>query len=152
MAKAKSMSGARARLEIGGLPIGIFSSVNYEYQLGVTPVYTLGRFSPQELAYTDASPISVTCSGFRVVSGGPHEIASVPQLQELLNHEDFSLSIFDRQGADGSNQILRVDGLRPTGYSSSVSSRGLMDLSVTFMGLVLSDESGDQEEPGAVKF
>lgn len=151
MSQSKSMSGSRALLEINGKIVGVFASVDYDYALGVTPVYTLGRFGPQELAYTDASPINVNCSGFRIIDGGPHKIAGVPHLQDLLAHEDISLSLYDRKGdgAGGPKQIMRVEGVRPTGYSQSVAGRGLQDLRVSFMGLAIADEDGDQGEPGA---
>jgi hypothetical protein len=141
--KAKTMHGARAQLAIDGQIVGIFNNVSYGVQYDANPVYILGRFNAAEIALTGMEPVSVQAGGFRVIDGGPHKVAAVPKLQELLNHEDITLAIFDRQTG---KQILTVVGVRPTGYNTSVAARGLQDLTVTFMGLALSDEDGDQDE------
>lgn len=148
--KAKTMHGARAQLAINGQIVGIFNTVSYGVSYDANPVFILGRFNAAEIALTGMDAISVTCGGFRVVDGGPYKVASVPKLQDLLNHEDITLAIFDRQTGE---QILTVVGVRPTGYDTSVSARGLQDLTVKFLGLSLSDEDGDQEEtPNAVNY
>lgn len=141
--KAKTMHGARAQLAIDGQIVGIFNNVSYGVSYDANPIYILGRFNAAEIALTGMDPISVSAGGFRVIDGGPYKVASVPKLQELLNHEDITLAIFDRQTG---KQILTVVGVRPTGYDTSVSARGLQDLTVKFMGLALSDEDGDQDE------
>ncbi len=78
-----------------------------------------------------------------MIDAGAHIVASVPKLQGLLNAEDISLSLFDRK--TGKN-FLTVVGVRPMGYSSSVSARGVVEISARFMGLRAEDESGSQNE------
>ena len=146
------MHGARAQLHINGVIVGIFNSVSYGVSYGADPIYVLGRFSAAEIVLTGMDAISVTASGFRVINGGPYKVASVPKLQDLLNHEDITLALFDRQSTDN-KPIMTVVGVRPTGYDTSVSARGLQDLTVKFMGLTLSDEDGDQDETaGATQY
>jgi hypothetical protein len=151
--KALTMTGARGKLFVNGKLIGLFSNVSYGVTLGLQPIYTLGRYNAQELVYTDYSPIDVRASGFRVIDHGPHQIDgssssinSVPMLQDLLNHSDISLTIADRQSG---KDLLTVTGVRPTGYDSASSARGLHELNVSFMGIVASDEFGVQEDVGA---
>ncbi len=144
--KSKTMTGARAQLAIDGKIVGIFSSVSTGVSYDANPVYVLGRFAAAEIALTGADVVSLTATGFRVVDSGPYEIASVPKLQDLLNHEDITLALFDRQSG---KQIMLVVGVRPIGFDTSTSAKGLSDLTVRFMGLSLSDEAGDQDEPGA---
>lgn len=150
--RAKTMHGSRAQVMIDGQVIGIFNNVSYGVKYDANAIYVLGAFSAQEIVLSGMEAISVDCSGFRVVDNGPYNVASVPRLQDLLNHEDITLAIFDRQSG---KQIMTVIGVRPTGYSTSVAARGLQDLSVNFMGLRLSDENdpnGQDESPGATEY
>lgn len=151
MAVSKVFHGARAKLNIGQNTVGIFTNVSYGVQYDVQPVSILGAMAPVELAYTGQEAIQITASGWRVIGHGPHDPqgAQVPKLQDLLTHEDITVSLFDRQ--DDSNPIMVVTGVRPTGYSTSVSARGLQEITVSMVGLKLTDESGDQGEPGAVQ-
>jgi len=144
------MHGARAVVHIGGTPVGIFSQISYSVTYDVQPVFTLGRFSAIEIVYTGAEPVSVSASGYRVISSdaegqrGPHGELSVPKLDELLNNEDTTICIYDRQNT--AKPILNVIGIKPTGYSTSISRGGLQEISVNFVGLIASDETGAQAE------
>jgi hypothetical protein len=150
--KAKTMHGSRAQLYINGQIVGVFNNVSYGVNYDANPIFVLGRFSAAEIALTGMEPIGVTATGFRVVDNGPYVVASVPRLQDLLNHEDISLSIWDRQT---NKMIMTVVGVRPTGYSSSIAAKAVSDLTVNFMGLSMSDENdpnGQDESPGATTF
>ncbi len=149
MSRAKTMSGARAQLAVGGTIVGIVNNVSYTLNIDVQAVNILGRFSPAELVATGQEPIQVTCTGFRVVDDGPYATMSVPQLQNLLNVETVTLSLFDRQS--GPNKpIMVVTDCLSTGYNSGVAAKSLQEMTVNYLGLTLSDESGTQEEtPGA---
>jgi hypothetical protein len=149
--KAKTFHGSRAQVMIDGQIVGIFANVSYGVRYDANPVHILGRFNASEIALTGMEPISVSCSGFHVIDNGPYKAASVPRLQDLLNHEDITLAIFDRQT---NKQVLTVVGVRPTGYNTSVAARGLADLSVEFMGLALWDENdpnGQDDTPAGAK-
>ncbi len=151
--KAKTVSGARCKLYVNGQIVGIFSSVSYGVTYDASPIYILGRYNAAELVYTGMDVVNVTCTGFRVMDNGPYEAASVPQLQDLLNHEDITLQIIDRQATDPTKaNVMTVSGVRPLGFSTSSSARGVNDLTVNFQGMLLEDESGNQDDVGAVNF
>ncbi len=137
------LTGARAQLVVNGKIVGLFTSCSYNVTYDASPAFILGRFSAAEITYTAQDVISVDATGFRVIDAGAHIVASVPKLQGLLNAEDISLSLFDRK--TGKN-FLTVVGVRPMGYSSSVSARGVVEISARFMGLRAEDESGSQNE------
>jgi hypothetical protein len=143
MATAKVMHGARAQLIIDGKTIGIFSDCSWGLRYDAQPVYILGRFSPAEIGYTAQEAVQVTARGFRILDHGPHADAAVPKLQDLLNHNDITLAIYDRQN---DQKIATISGCRPVGYETSVSSRALQEMSVTFMGLLVDDESATNAE------
>ena len=140
MSKALSMHGARAKVIVDGQVVGIFNSCSYGVAYDANPVYILGKFNPAEIALTGQEPISVQCGGFRVIDNGPYVIASVPKLQDLLNHEDITLSLVDRQSG---KTVMTVVGVRPTGYSTDVAARGLQSLNVSFQGTAMGDESDE---------
>lgn len=151
---AKTMHGARAKVYIAdpntGKPelIGIFNNVSWGLTFDAQPVFLLGRHSADELVYTAQEPVSVTASGFRVVGAGPHKIAKLPNLRDLLTHEYVELVINDRQtGRD----IAKIHSVRPTSYSTTLSARNLEEVTVTFMGLLVDDEDTvNAERPDAV--
>lgn len=151
MAATKTMHGARASLIINGQVAGIFNSCSYGVQYDSNPIYTLGRFNANEIVVTGMAPISLQLGGFRVIDNGPYEIASVPKLQELLNLDDITVAIHDRQT---NKTVLTVVGVKPTGYSTDVSARGLQSLNVTMEGISLGDESDEspQEDIGGTEY
>jgi len=146
----KIMSGARAKLGIvdpltGKVRfVGIFNNVSLGLTFDAQPAYILGRYSPAEIDYTAQEPVNVTCSGWRVFDHGAHVDGQVPRLQDLLNHEYLRLVIVDRQNP--TRALHTISGVRPTGYSTTISARNLEEISVTFMGLILDDESTQNGE------
>lgn len=148
MAAPKTMHGARAFVSVNGKTVGIFSSFSYGLQYDTQDVFTLGRFSAQEIVYTAQETVNCTASGFRIVGAGPHSTtgAQVPHLQELLSHEYISISVFDRQAPAGSLPIATITDVRPTGYSTTINARQLEEVSVSFKGILVSDESGQNAE------
>lgn len=137
------MNGARAQLMINGRIVGIFTSCSWGVAYDVQPAFILGRYSPAELTYTAQEPIRITATGFRVVDNGAHVAAGVPKLQELLNHEDFAIALFDRQT---NKKIMTVVGVRPEGYDTDAAARTISAFTARFVGLRAEDESGSQGE------
>lgn len=154
MAAPKVMSGARAKLGIYDPStgktrvVGLFNNVSYGLTYETQPAYILGRYSPAEIDYTAQNEVSISCSGYRVIDHGAHVEAGVPKLQDLLTSDYIELAIIDRQreasGADG--RIAKFRQVRPTGYSTTISARNLEELSVTFVGILVDDESTTNNE------
>jgi len=149
MAAPKVLHGARAQLMIvdpnsgDSKPVGIFNNVSYSLVYDTQPAFILGRFSPAEIGYTAQEPIQITATGWRVVNAGPHRVGKVPRLQDLIRHEYIELALFDRQT---NQRVAKVHSVRPTGYSTTVTSRQLEEITVTFTGLLLDDEDTDNVE------
>lgn len=151
---ARVMSGARARLGIFNpatgrtKTVGIFNNVSYGLTYDTQPAYILGRFSAAEIDYTAQELVNITASGYRVVDHGPHVEAGIPKLQDLLTHDYLTLAIMDRQkevnGQDGT--IAKFHSVRPTGYSTTISARNLEEISCSFVGILVDDESTQNTE------
>lgn len=149
MAAPKVMSGARAKFGIvdpaTGIAryVGIFNNVSYGLTYDAQPAYILGRFQPAEIDYTAQEPVNITCSGWRVIDHGPHADANVPLLGQLLTHEYLTLTIVDRQNP--TRNIATFKQVRPTGYSTTISARNLEEVTVTFVGIIVDDETSDSK-------
>ena len=149
MATSKIMHGARAQVILNGVTVGLFTNVSYGMQYDLTPAFILGRFSAVELAYTGAEPIGIQASGWRVIDQGPFTASggNMPRLQDLLVAEDMEFALYDRQT---DQLIMKVVGVRHQGFNSSVAPKALEEMSLSFMGLRLSDETAENNEaPGA---
>jgi hypothetical protein len=140
----KTMTGARAQLLIvdpntgEGRVMGIFNNVSVGLTFGAEPIFLLGRYSPDEIVYTSQEAVAVEASGWRVIGHGPHTDPKVPRLQDLLQHEYIELAIFDRQT---NQRIAKIHSVRPTAWSTTITNRQPEEVRVTFMGLLIDDES-----------
>jgi hypothetical protein len=138
----RTMSGARAQLIISdgkeSRVVGIFNNVSYGLTYGAQDVYTLGRFSANEIVYTSQETIHITASGFRVIDHGPHVSAKLPTLLDLIEQPELEIWLNDRQT---DKTIARIHHVKALSFSTSISAKNLEEITVTFMGLVFEDES-----------
>lgn len=149
MAKAKVFTGARAKVYVDNVLVGIFDSCTYAVNIGAEAVAILGRYSPAEIAQTSYEAVTANCSGFRVIGNGGHVLPKFPKLQDLLNLETVTLAMVDRQSTDNT-PILIVHNCIPVNYSTGANIKATSRIQVSYMGTHASDESGVQDEGGAV--
>lgn len=142
----KVLAGARAVVSVDNTVVGLFESCTYGANIGTEPIHLLGRFGPDEITPTSYEAVTVNCSGFRVVNQGVHQLPKMPKLQDLLNLGPVTISIRDRQTGD---LIMTAIGCIPNSYNTGVNARATSRISITYVGLKVSDEAGDQEEAGA---
>jgi hypothetical protein len=164
----KVLTGARAKIYVNNVLIGIFETCTYNMSIGTEPIHLLGRYSAAEITPTSYEAVTLSCSGFRVIGAGPYGGSpsavnpsgqpgesgnplngpSVYMLQDLLNLTGVTIAIVDRQ--TGVN-ILTAMGCVATGYNGNHNARATSRITINYTGLVLSDESGNQSEgTGAV--
>lgn len=140
---SKVLTGARAIVEVDNQIVGIFESCNYGANIGAEPHFILGRFSAAEITANSYEAVSANCSGFRVVGNGVHTLPKMPKVQDLLNLGAITLTVRDRQTNE---TIARITGCVPISYSSGVNARASSRVQITYLGLILNDESGAQDE------
>jgi len=143
---SKTMTGGRAVVSVDNKVVGIFESCTYGANISVEPIHILGRFGVAEIVPTSYEAIAINCNGFRVIGEGAHALPKFPKLQDLLNLGAVTISIRDRQSGE---LIMTAIGCIPTSYNTGVNARQTSRISVTYTGLRVTDESGDQEESGA---
>ena len=149
MAKAKVMTGARAKIYVDNVLVGVYDSCTYAINIGAEPIHILGRYSPAEITQTSYEAVTVNCSGFRVIGNGGHVIPKVPKLQDLLQLEYVTLSMVDRQSVDNI-PIMNVQNCIPINYSTGVNAKATSRIQVTYLGTHAGDEAGDQDEGDGV--
>lgn len=140
---SNTMVGARARVKVAGQYIGVFDSCSYGGSIGTEPVHILGRYSPPEISVTSYEAVSVSCSGFRIIDQGVHTLPAAPKLQDLLNFESIQLEVEDRKTG---KTIAIVKNCVPSNWGENQQAKGTTRFNITYVGTVLSDESGDQDE------
>ena len=106
---------------------------------------TLGRYSANEISVTSYEAVQVSCSGFRIIDQGVHVLPKAPQLQDLLLLESVQIEVEDRQ--TGQN-VMIVKNCVPSNWGEGQQAKGTTRFNITYIGTVLSDESGDQDESG----
>mgnify|MGYP003325733643 CR=1 FL=1 len=144
---SKVLTGGRAVISVDNQVVGVFENCSYGANIGVEPIHILGRFGPAEITPTSYEAVNISCAGFRVVGNGVHTLPKFPKLQDILNLGSVTISIRDRQSGE---LIMTAIGCIPTSYNSAPSARATTRISISYVGLKVSDESGDQEEAGAV--
>lgn len=150
MAKAKVFTGARAKVYVDNVLVGIFDSCTYAVNIGAEAIHILGRYSPAEITQTSYEAVTANCSGFRIIGNGGHVLPKVPKLQDLLNLETITLAMVDRQSQANDPPAMIVQNCIPINYSTGANAKATSRVQITYLGTHASDESGAQDEGGAV--
>jgi len=145
---SKVVTGARAKVYIDNVLVGIFDSCTVANSTGTEAIHLLGRYSPDEIAITSKEAVQVSCSAFRAVGQGKHVLPKVPKIQDLLGFEPFTMTVVDRQTGEVMETIL---GCVPTTDNTNYNAKATSRIQINYMGIRASDESGAQDEgTGAV--
>jgi hypothetical protein len=145
----KVMHGARAKVSIfdpvtgKAKIVGIWNQFSYRVSYTVQPAFILGRFSAAELITTAVEPVDITAQGFRIIDHGPFVEGRLTNVKDLLQQEYLLLTVHDRQTGKAEATIR---GCLPTGTSSTLSSKQLQESTNTYMGLLMDDESTQNNE------
>ena len=137
--KSQILTGARAKILINGKLVGLFSQCSWSVNQDKQPAFILGRYNPAEVTPTTQEPVRMTLNGYRVVDAGPYRVANATLLRNLLNEEDFTVDVLDRQTG---KTIFRAVGCRVQGWSSGVASRGVSDIRLEIVAIKAEDEYG----------
>lgn len=143
----KVMVGARAKVFVDNVLVGIFETCNYNVNIGVEAIHLLGRYSADEITPTSYEAVTLSCSGFRVVKSGVHVLPKFPKLQDIINLEGVTVTVVDRQSGE---TILTAIGCVGTAMNGNHNARATSRVTVNYTGLRISDESGAQDEGDAV--
>jgi len=143
------VTGVRAILSIGNLPIIFASNVSYTITHNMTPIEVLDRLTPAEWAETGYQ-VEFTFNSFRVVGKSATALGfeALPT-DALLRQPEFTVEL---QAAAPDNTdpktILRIYRAKMRGRRGTVDARGVMTETIDFVGILADDEGGyAQEQP-----
>jgi len=139
----KTMTGARAKVRVDGEVVGIFETCQYGANIGTEAIHLLGRYSPDEISITSYEAVQVACSGFRVIGQGVHVLPKAPKVQDLLQFETVQLEVEDRQTEQ---PVAIIKNCVPSSWGEAQQAKGTTRINITYIGTILSDEDGDQDE------
>ncbi len=139
------IQGSAIKVMMGNKLMGIFTRVSLGVNYEATPIFTLGRFNPQEILVTSQDAIRINASGWRIFDQTSSLGIGFPKLQDILNAPDTSFSLVDRVSGVA---IATVIGVRLLSFDSTVAARSPTEVNVSFMGVSLSDETGPSFDSG----
>lgn len=143
MANSQTLTGHRVVVSIDGKEVGIFNSCSHSHSNEAEPLYILGRSGPADIVYKGITPVEGSLSGWRIVGQGAYVQAKFVRPQDLLTAPPATLTLYDRQTTQ---VVSTITGVRFTGLSTGFQSRGVIETSVSFIGMMVSDESGKNSE------
>jgi hypothetical protein len=144
---SKIVNGARAKILVDDVVVGIFDSVSFSVNLGNEDVFILGSHRSQETSITSYEPIPVQCSAFRIVNEGVHKLPKFPKLQDLLNLGTIKLDIVDRETGVVTETIMQCT---PIAYSGGHNAKVNSRTQISYKGLYMQVDGEAQAEVNAV--
>jgi hypothetical protein len=136
------VSGARALVQCfdgqNAITLGIFSQVSYGLTYEYGTAFILGRYSAASIDYTSVDVVQMQCHGYRVVGHGWHQEARLPYISEMLFPQYLTFQIFDR---GTKTPVAKITNVLPTSASGGFTARQLAEMQVTYVGLLVTDES-----------
>jgi hypothetical protein len=156
------MSGARAKFGIldpqtGSIKYkGVVSQISYGLTYEYQAATILGRFSPASVQHTAVDVVTITATSWRNFDHGPHVEMALPRIQDLLLYEPITLVVTDRASEKtgvADPRVAVIYGVIPVSYATGFVAKNLSEMSNTYVGLLVNDESTiNAEDPTAVAF
>ena len=141
------LTGAKVTFFLGNTVVAYASAVNVTINHGLVPIHTLDRLAPVEYAETDYT-VTFSVSRFRVPksltrpgSGSPVDLGWEAKLQDMLTQGTISARVYDKSTQQ---DILIIDEVKMTTRTFSISARDIGSETLDFVGIVASDEAGQQ--------
>ena len=134
------LSGARAKLSLGGEPIFYATNVNYGEQINYDPVEVLNKLEVAEHVPTSYT-VSFSSQHVRVVSkpiknrGG---LVIFPKLSDILRGGELTASVTDSVTGEVLGNIIRCKASR---YTINIGARGIVMTDVEWVAIRIQDES-----------
>ena len=155
MSRPKIIDGARSVIWMGNTQIGIFNSTSLSASLDIATAYILGRYTAASQQYVGASPVQLSCTGYRVINHGPLAVVDTTTnarlfaaYQDMALYDGLQVSIHDPSESDPTKSlIMQVFEVYPVSFNNNIASRSLSEFSVTFQGLTWGDETDNSIEP-----
>ncbi len=131
-------TGARVVFRVNGQKVAFANAINYTVAHAHQPVDVLDQLAPAEYAETGYT-VNFTATLFRVAGQSPLSVGLRPKLQDILTQPELTAELIDR--VTGQTLFL-IERVKCTQEDFNVDARALAQLTLSFVGIKMSDESG----------
>lgn len=135
---SQSSTGARVVFRVNGTKVAFANAVNYTVSHQHQPVDVLDQLEPAEYAETGYT-VNFTATMFRVSNQSALSIGLRPKLQNILTQPELTAELVDR--VSGATLFL-IQRVKCTQEDFNVDARALGQLTLSFVGIKMSDEAG----------
>ena len=150
--KTLTLHGGRAFVQLlhegqAALSVAVFDNVSVGVSYGHFEPFVIGQHSAGEVVITHMNPVTLRLSGFRKYGQGPYSTsAGMAKLNDLLtNQKELTVQVVDRQNDE--KPVLKVVRCKVVSHNFDIAATQPSRLSLELVGLIFSDESGDQGNP-----
>jgi len=135
---SQTTTGARVVFRVNGQKIAFANALNYTVAHAHQPVDVLDQLTPAEYAETGYT-VNFTATMFRVSNQSAISLGLRPKLQNILTQPELTAELIDRiTGAT----IFLIQRVKCTQEDFNVDARSLAQLTLSFVGIKMSDEAG----------
>ena len=131
-------TGARVVFRINGTKVAFANAVNYTVAHAHQPVDVLDQLEPAEYAETGYT-VNFSATMFRVSDQSALSLGLRPKLQNILTQPELTAEMIDR--VTGKTMFL-IQRVKCTQEDFNTDARSLAQLTLAFVGIKQSDESG----------
>ncbi len=135
---SQTSSGARVVFRVQGAKIAFANAINYTVAHAHQPVDVLDQLAPAEYAETGYT-VNFTATMFRVSNQSAISLGLRPKLQDILTQPELTAELIDR--ITGATLFL-IERVKCTQEDFNVDARSLGQLTLSFVGIKMSDEAG----------
>lgn len=135
---SQASTGARVVFRVDGVKVAFANAVNYTVAHAHQPVDVLDQLEPAEYAETGYT-VNFTATMFRVSNQSAMSIGLRPKLQDILTQPELTAELIDR--ITGATLFL-IERVKCTQEDFNVDARALGQLTLSFVGIKMSDEAG----------
>jgi len=140
MSQNSIITGAAIRLLVNGKVIGVGTSINYQRDQGIKPIYGIDIAVPQELAITGPYMVRGSINGLRTRETGGFDglqVVNASTLADYFNQKYCVIELVDRKTGI---TIAKIDKVMFNSDSMQVSARAVTTITASFIGTFLSTE------------
>jgi hypothetical protein len=170
--KPTFITGANAKIKVGGKTFAYASDVSYQVQVDTIPIETMGRYEAvtnEPVNYSVAGELSVVRytnsasgqgmqgaaaegNGLGKVTGGSDfgDTKASDHLNpgSLLLSQTFDVSVYQKLSTGDNAEVIKITDCRFTRKSAGISKRGVLVDRLSFVGILADDESFDASHSG----
>ena len=134
------LSGARAKLTIGGIKVALATNVSYSEEIQHDPIEPLDQFDVAEHVPT-AYRVTFSAQFVRIITNtikNRDGVVIFPRIEDILTQGELEASIEDRET---STVVAVIERVKATRYTNNVGARGIVLTDVEFVAIRIRNES-----------